>query len=252
MRIIPNRNKNRTKPEARSARRVSRNPGKVTCVPCWPPHATNVRAVLCNISSPAHRDHFASTREPPLYTLAACGRRFMVDETPTDGGAEQRRQLENEAALKRAWSKVSSHGGEFGAKLSQSLDVVRRALDDFGGGGETGNGLAISFNGGKDACVVLYLLLFVLAERGELRRLHSSTTGRKVRQDSSIRCLSPSFLRRPAHRWKKGAVPHLLCPAMQLSRGSCDGWGAHQTCQLFCLIETSAGGPASPCCHCRR
>ncbi len=107
----------------------------------------------------------------------------MVDDTPTDGGAEQRRQLENEAVLKRAWSKVSGYRDDFGAKLSQSLDVVRRALDDFGGG-ETGNGLAISFNGGKDACVVLYLLLLVLAERGELWRLHSSTTGRKVRQDS--------------------------------------------------------------------
>lgn len=112
----------------------------------------------------------------------------MVDETPTDGASEQRRQVENEAVLKRALNKVSGRGDEFGAKLSQSLDVVRRALDEFGG--ETGNGLAISFNGGKDACVVLYLLLFVLAERGELWRLYSSTKGRKVRQPRMAAVLS--------------------------------------------------------------
>lgn len=101
-------------------------------------------------------------------------------------------QQENKARLRNALGKVSGSGGgvvavadDFGAKLTQGLDAVRRALDDFGGGetsGGGGGGLAISFNGGKDACVVLYLLLFVLAERDELWRLWSTTTGSKVRR----------------------------------------------------------------------
>ena len=110
----------------------------------------------------------------------------MVNEMPAE--REQRGQLENKARLQLALSKISGTVDDFGAKLAQSLDVVRRALDQFGG--ETGKGLAVSFNGGKDACVVLYLLLFVLAERDELWRVHSSTTGKKV---CGLRaCLSPA------------------------------------------------------------
>lgn len=82
---------------------------------------------------------------------------------------------ENRSRLLHALNKISTAAtGDFELKLAQSLDVVRRALDDFGG--ETGRGLAISFNGGKDACVVLYLLLFVLAQRDELWRLTSSAS----------------------------------------------------------------------------
>lgn len=99
----------------------------------------------------------------------------MSHETSAERG--RRRQLENKARLQLALSMISG-ADDFGSKLTQSLDVVRRALDNFGG--ETGKGLAVSFNGGKDACVVLYLLLFVLAERDELWRVHSSTTGSKV------------------------------------------------------------------------
>jgi len=158
----------------------------------------------------------------------------MVDETPTDGGAGQRRQLENEGVLKRAWSKVSGHGDVFDAKLSQSLDVVRRALDDFGGGGETGNGLAISFNGGKDACVVLYLLLFVLAERGELWRLHSSTTGRQVRRAGQPFDASCFFLHSQAH-----CCPCVSCvQARILSHGCCGGAPIKHVNLEF--LETSA------------
>lgn len=100
----------------------------------------------------------------------------MGHETPTE--QRQRRQLDNKEQLQLALSKISGTGDDFGAKLGQSLNVVRRALDQFGG--ETGKGLAVSFNGGKDACVVLYLLLFVLAERDELWRVYGSTTGKKV------------------------------------------------------------------------
>lgn len=108
-----------------------------------------------------------------------------MHETPT---GEQRRQLENKARLQLALSKTSGTADDFGAKLAQSLNVVRRALDEFGG--DTGKSLAVSFNGGKDACVVLYLLLFVLAERDELWRVHSSTTGNKVCVFVCVRGLS--------------------------------------------------------------
>ncbi|CAM9849739.1 unnamed protein product [Phaeothamnion confervicola] len=54
----------------------------------------------------------------------------------------------------------------FGSLVQQSMDTIRRALDTF-----SPSGLAISFNGGKDACVVLFLLMVVLAERGELTAL---------------------------------------------------------------------------------
>ncbi|KAG5178500.1 FAD synthetase [Tribonema minus] len=47
--------------------------------------------------------------------------------------------------------------------VNHSLDVVRKALDLY-----TPLGLAVSFNGGKDACTVLFLLMTVLAERGQL------------------------------------------------------------------------------------
>lgn len=104
------------------------------------------------------------------------GSSSMAHETPAACG--QRRQLENKARLQLALSKISGTADSFGSQLEQSLDVVRRALDEFGG--KTGKGLAVSFNGGKDACVVLYLLLFVLAERDELWRVYSSTTGNKV------------------------------------------------------------------------
>ncbi|CAM9285736.1 unnamed protein product [Ectocarpus fasciculatus] len=112
----------------------------------------------------------------------------MLDGTRPDGSVsrgttiQQQEEKKNEintddnrSRLLHALNKISTAAtGDFELKLAQSLDVVRRALDDFGG--ETGRGLAISFNGGKDACVVLYLLLFVLAERDELWRLKSSAS----------------------------------------------------------------------------
>ncbi|CAB1098848.1 unnamed protein product [Ectocarpus sp. CCAP 1310/34] len=108
----------------------------------------------------------------------------MLDGTRSDGSVaretiqqeEKNDQIDdNRSRLLHALDKTyTAATGDFELKLSQSLDVVRRALNDFGG--ETGRGLAISFNGGKDACVVLYLLLFVLAERDELWRLTSSAS----------------------------------------------------------------------------
>lgn len=71
---------------------------------------------------------------------------------------------------------VSIKHPPFGAALRQSFDVVGRAFDEFSGGGEK-SGLAISFNGGKDACVVFYLLLLVLAERDELGLLSKQQKG---------------------------------------------------------------------------
>lgn len=55
---------------------------------------------------------------------------------------------------------ISVEDREFGVTLEQGFGVVRHALDTF-----DPSSLAVSFNGGKDACVVLYLLLLVLAER---------------------------------------------------------------------------------------
>lgn len=108
----------------------------------------------------------------------------MLDGTRSDGSVAREtiqqeekndQNTDNRSRLLHALDKTSTAAtGDFEPKLAQSLDVVRRALDDFGG--ETGRGLAISFNGGKDACVVLYLLLFVLAERDELWRLTSSAS----------------------------------------------------------------------------
>lgn len=83
--------------------------------------------------------------------------------------------------VRRKLDTISTEHPVFGETLARSLAVVRRALDEFGG--PTGaEGLAISFNGGKDACVVLYLLLLVLAERDQLGLLSKTTEG-KVRSD---------------------------------------------------------------------
>lgn len=65
---------------------------------------------------------------------------------------------------------------DFGGMLERSLEVVREALDKFGP-----DRLVISFNGGKDACVVFYLLLMVLAERDEIElicRFGAVTSGK--------------------------------------------------------------------------
>ncbi|CAN0067224.1 unnamed protein product, partial [Laminaria digitata] len=92
---------------------------------------------------------------------------------------QQQQQSKKTDALLDVRGKLETISGgehkEFGKAVQQSLDVVRRALDDFGA---PPGRLAISFNGGKDACVVLYLLLLVLAERDELDRL-LATAGEK-------------------------------------------------------------------------
>lgn len=93
-----------------------------------------------------------------------------------------------------AWRRLDVTAAEhprFARTLAQGLDVVRRALDEFDGSdpkaGEGGGELAISFNGGKDACVVLYLLLLVLAERDQLDRLSASRmTNDKARHVSKM------------------------------------------------------------------
>ena len=92
---------------------------------------------------------------------------------------QQQQQSKKNALLdvRRKLEAISAEHKAFGKAMTQGLDVVRRALDDFGapaGGGS----LAISFNGGKDACVVLYLLLLVLAERDELDRLSATERGK--------------------------------------------------------------------------
>jgi hypothetical protein len=61
---------------------------------------------------------------------------------------------------------------EFGKSGHHSLGVIKRALDLF-----TPLGIAISFNGGKDACAVLFLLMIALAERGQLHLLCGPDTG---------------------------------------------------------------------------
>jgi hypothetical protein len=60
----------------------------------------------------------------------------------------------------------------FGKSVHHSLGVIKRALDLF-----TPLGIAISFNGGKDACAVLFLLMIALAERGQLHLLCGPDTG---------------------------------------------------------------------------
>lgn len=93
---------------------------------------------------------------------------------------QQQQQSKKNALLdvSRKLEAISAEHKAFGKVMAQGLDVVRRALDDFGAP-TGGSSLAISFNGGKDACVVLYLLLLVLAERDELDRL-SPTAGGKA------------------------------------------------------------------------
>lgn len=77
--------------------------------------------------------------------------------------------------VRRKLDAISAEHPDFGEMLNQSLEIVRRALAEFGG--STGcEGLAISFNGGKDACVVLYLLLLVLAERDQLHLLSTKAS----------------------------------------------------------------------------
>lgn len=73
--------------------------------------------------------------------------------------------------------RISVEDIEFAATLSRSLEVVRQALDRF-----DPDSLAVSFNGGKDACVVLYLLLLVLAEKNQLELM--CTSGGKVSGNS--------------------------------------------------------------------
>ena len=82
--------------------------------------------------------------------------------------------------VRRKLDAIISEYPDFGATVRHSLDTVRRALDEFGGS-TGGEGLAISFNGGKDACVVLYLLLLVLSERDQLELLTNQVTSRSVR-----------------------------------------------------------------------
>lgn len=93
---------------------------------------------------------------------------------------EQQKSKKKDALLdvRSKLEAISAEHEAFGKVVTQGLDVVRRALDDFGAS-PGGGSLAISFNGGKDACVVLYLLLLVLAERDELDRL-SATPGEKA------------------------------------------------------------------------
>lgn len=87
------------------------------------------------------------------------------------------RFLDVRAQLER----ISNEDPEFGKLLSQSLEVVGQALDLFGS-----SGLAISFNGGKDACVVFYLLLLVLAERNQVNVLCTFHSKVGVKENSSV------------------------------------------------------------------
>lgn len=119
----------------------------------------------------------------------------MENSTTTDDDSAQtarstRRQL-MDARLKL--DTISTEQPQFGELLAQSLDVVRRALSEFGDHPGGGN-LAISFNGGKDACVVLYLLLLVLAERDELGRLWKTSGGKVSSENCSNVRLSPLAL----------------------------------------------------------
>lgn len=91
-------------------------------------------------------------------------------------GSKRRRPLSAAVVRDRfrsALEAVSHYEGEddFADTLRQSLEVMRQALDRFAVSPEGRGMLAISFNGGKDACVVIYLLLMVLAERDEVELL---------------------------------------------------------------------------------
>lgn len=99
----------------------------------------------------------------------------MADPASLQPVVQQQQSKDALLDVRRKLESISAEHKTFGTALTQSLDVVRRALEEFGvvapGGRGGGGSLAISFNGGKDACVVLYLLLLVLAERDELDRL---------------------------------------------------------------------------------
>lgn len=66
---------------------------------------------------------------------------------------------------------------KFGSRVQHSLHVIEQALDMF-----TPLGIAVSFNGGKDACVALFLLMIVLARKEQLGYLcGSGMEGKKMR-----------------------------------------------------------------------
>lgn len=91
----------------------------------------------------------------------------------------QQQTREKFREVRRKLDAIFSKYPDFGATVRHGLDTVRRALDEFGGS-TGGEGLAISFNGGKDACVVLYLLLLVLSERDQLELLTNQVTSRSL------------------------------------------------------------------------
>lgn len=105
--------------------------------------------------------------------IVSSRQRIALQQQLLQGSSSSEQQKSNKQDLLDARRKIetaSEEHIEFGEVVRQGLGVVRRALDKFGApSGEAS--LAISFNGGKDACVVLYLLLLVLAERDQLHRL---------------------------------------------------------------------------------
>ena len=52
-------------------------------------------------------------------------------------------------------------GTELEPKIKDSLQIINKSIDDYGV-----NGISLSFNGGKDCTVILYLLRYVLQTRG--------------------------------------------------------------------------------------
>eukprot|EP00904_Undaria_pinnatifida_P001182 jgi/Undpi1/11064/HiC_scaffold_30.g13362.m1 len=109
----------------------------------------------------------------------------MADPASLQPVVQQQQSKDALLDVRRKLESISAEHKTFGTALTQSLDVVRRALEEFGvvapGGRGGGGSLAISFNGGKDACVVLYLLLLVLAERDELDRLWATAGDNRIR-----------------------------------------------------------------------
>lgn len=88
---------------------------------------------------------------------AQANRSILTRAGIRDKFVRARRKLEDD---------VLPHDDEFRTAFERSLGFVSEALDLFGS-----SGLAVSFNGGKDACVSLYLLMMVLAERDQIDRL---------------------------------------------------------------------------------